>query len=417
MVVPTCRHSREFERELGAGTRIPTGIAVDRRSGPPFALESFGLDTGVEHGVTGMAIAEERQDYAGRMAAVARLADGVASDVGELIAVADQAVRSALTDTRMSGVAGTLGTAAGSLQRAMLIVRQLELFAGKTSPRMLPRRFDDAIAEVMPLVRRLAGSGVTVEEQSGDLDVELMMPAGAIEQVVMHLVVNARDAMPDGGTLTFRAGIDSVDHPVVHRFGIIGRGRWARITIADTGPGIAPSVVERLFEPFCTTKPSGSGSGLGLATVRSVISQCSGQITMETSPRGSSFGVWFPVRGIAAVESTARTATVLVADEDPWTRAAARRLLRRAGYGVLEAADAETLVEIINGVAGPAIDIILLDRHLPGLEAARIDLSPAGETSGPAIVFMSEQGERQPGWLAKPLGHAELIARVEAEVS
>ncbi len=358
-----------------------------------------------------------------KMGALARLARGMSRDVGELVGAASGSVREALSSLQPGDPAREpLGDAASALQRAMLIARQLEAMAKPAPARSEPRELGSAVAQLLPLVQRLAGSSVSVTASDLDRGAWIAAEAGQLEQVLFHLVVNSRDAMPEGGTITLRVACEQVAEPRSHPFGILAPGYWATLEVRDSGCGMNREVLSRIFEPFFTTKSAGQGSGLGLATVYGIARQLEGQVTVESTPgEGTAVTLWVPAvaapAGASAAEAT--PAVVLLVDDDEWVRAVTARALRRAGEGVLEATDAESALALLHDVAGQAVRVVLTDIVMPGMWGDALARRIADERHDVRTVLMTGRSpELLPSGVAgttllrKPFSRSQLVAAI-----
>jgi CheY-like chemotaxis protein len=252
---------------------------------------------------------------------------------------------------------------------------------------------------------------------------------GQVEQVIMNLAVNARDAMPRGGTLTFETENVLVEPEAAepdHRL-----GDWVRLSVRDTGTGMTPDVLTHLFEPFFTTKEQGKGTGLGLATIHGIVSQAGGYIRVASEPgSGSTFEVYLSrtlssvaptAGGPAATASLRCTETILVVEDDPQVRGITGRALARAGYRVLTAANGAEALGIAMQRAGD-VDLVVTDVVMPGLSGPELarELRKVQPNvcvlyvSGYAGDALSPLGVEDPSvdLLSKPFTPASLLARV-----
>jgi CheY-like chemotaxis protein len=255
-----------------------------------------------------------------------------------------------------------------------------------------------------------------------------MVDAGQVEQVLMNLAVNARDAMPGGGRLSIQTAAVGAD--VVP---VLGEGPrppgWLKVSVADSGTGMDPATLERIFEPFFTTKGEGKGTGLGLATVYGIVTQSGGHIEVESAPgKGTTFSIYFPrvaatmtvpgeERGYALLPEGG-TETVLVVEDQDTLRAMVMETLRNLGYSVLDAAGAEDAIAVSRAFDGP-IHLLLTDCVMP--RTSGVELAEALRRERPAmkVLFMSgypgeeiaRHGEilEAGSFLAKPF-HGEALA-------
>ena len=294
-----------------------------------------------------------------KMEAVGQLAGGVAHDFNNLLTViqgyAKFLLESAHDDDQRHDAEAI--TRAGD--RAVALTRQLLAFSRKQARDIAVFDLNLLITEVAGMLRRLIGEHIKLTTALGEHTGTIQNDRGQIEQVVMNLVVNARDAMPSGGTITLETSrITDAD------------GTWVQLLVRDTGTGIDADTRDRIFEPFFTTKPVGKGTGLGLATVFSIVSQSGGRISVDSEPgRGTVFTIQLPPAD-AAAETTAAASPkrltgnerVLVVDDDEAIRILLKTMLARAGYAVTQVSSAA------DALAQPLdrFDLIITDVLMPG---------------------------------------------------
>ena len=256
---------------------------------------------------------------------------------------------------------------------------------------------------------------------------------GQIEQVVLNLVVNARDAMPRGGRLGISTRDVELDESWAKRYRYVRPGPYVLLSVSDTGAGMGPEMREKIFEPFFTTKETGKGTGLGLSTVYGVVKQSGGYIWVESEPhRGTTFRVYLPrVEGTPEPEAagsrpTARalpaTATILLVEDEDTVRSLARRVLQRHGYTVLEAGDGVAAMELCAEYDG-AIDLLLTDMMMPRMSGHVLAERLGAQRPGIGVLYMSgytghleELSEGigpLAGFLQKPFSAAELLTAVQ----
>ncbi len=362
------------------------------------------------------------------MDAVARLAGGLSQDVGNLLTVAGGNVRELLAECDEGHpMAERLDDLRESLQRASSITHQLNTFARRQPRRPALVDLNALVAQTRPLLQRLAGPFVAIEEVVAEGGAWIEADIGQVEQMLLNLVANARDAMPLGGKLrvgTFRWRVTAER---AHRHGTLQAGTWVVLEVRDSGMGMDPEVIEHLFEPFFTTKGPGQGTGLGLASVYGLARQLGGQVMVDSAPGvGSTFAVCIPAKEApqGRADAAAGPEAVLVVDDDEWVRTVTSRILRRAGYGVLQADHASAAMELLRDVAGGCVRVVLTDllmagesgrvlaevvrRDYPGvrlvlMSGLRADLVPdvlAGAGGGPVLI--------------KPFTAAELLEAVRA---
>jgi CheY-like chemotaxis protein len=359
--------------------------------------------------------ASERTRHLDKMAAVSQLAGGLSRDVGLLVQEAEGAVRQVLAAGDSPSLQyRRLEEAAAALQRVGLITRQLGVLAEKPAPAPAPRSLAFAVKPLLPLVQRLAGPEVTVTTPPFDTSAWVCLQPGHLEQMLFHLVVNARDAMAQGGSLHLSVTKRTLEEPIAHRFGEIAAGTWAVLEVRDTGVGMAEDTLDRLFEPFFTTKPKGQGSGLGLATIYGMIRQMEGQVLVtSTLGHGTTISAWLPAQPPENMHANGlpEGTAILVVDEDDWVRTVTGRMLRKAGYGVLEAANLSDAWGILGGIAGSCVHAIIADGSLPGSPGLKLARQMAEERPGVRVIMTTGQ-PGQPGSdgiLRKPFTGEQLV--------
>lgn len=362
-----------------------------------------------------------QQCHVHKMEAVARLADGVSRELGPVVADANETIRELLAELQGTPEApayARLEEVRESLQRSAIVLRQLESVARVSRRPLSPVDLHGVIAKLRPLLPRLAGPFISVTERLRAPSSWVMIELGQLEQVLLTLVVNGRDAMPLGGTLTITTDRERFSTPRVHRHGEVPSGTWLTLSVHDTGGGMDESTLSSLFEPFFTTKPPGLGSGLGLAVLYGVVHQRGGHVIVETGPGdGTRVTVAFPDQPATegATEGTALSPAVLVVDNDVWLRNVTARILRRAGYGVLEAEHGEAALELLRDVAGHCVGTVLSDIEMPRLDGHRLAELVRREHPELHVVLMSGDSascDGEPTVLRKPFTESELLAAV-----
>nr|WP_246521945.1 ATP-binding protein [Neoroseomonas terrae] len=351
---------------------------------------------------------QAQMEEGARLQSVGRLAGGVAHDFNNLLAAISGAAEAALSRQPDAPTTEDLRQILDSAARGARLVKQLLAFASRQAlaPRVLP--LAGMVEAMIPLLRRLLGGrhelGLHLPPKPGPF---VRVDGSQLDQVLLNLVVNARDAMPDGGTIGIRVAALTLAEQRIETGGVVPPGDWVVLSIEDAGRGIAPADLPRIFEPFFTTRRSEGGTGLGLPTVLGILRQSGGQVTVETRPgEGTAFHLWFPavtdMREAAPVPTRAAPAAadvprrvLLVDDEAPLRRLAAHAL-KAAGHEVREAEDAETALEAVR--AGFVPDVLVSDVTMPGdmdgfaLAEGLRDLVP-----GLLVVLVSGYAERAVG--------------------
>jgi len=320
---------------------------------------------------------EDQLRQAQKMEAVGRLAGGVAHDFNNLLtAIAGFNELAAAEAEPGSEVAEYLAEIRRSADRATALTRQLLAFGRRTvlQPQVLD--LNRVVAEVAPMLRRIIGDDIRLEVEADPSLGWTRADRGSIEQVIVNLAANARDAMPGGGRLTISTenAVPGDCSPAENS--AVRAGNYVRMSVTDTGAGMDASTAEHIFEPFFTTKERGSGTGLGLATVFGIVSQSGGRVTVTSTPgRGSTFRIDLPaiepepeeaVEPEAAGSATPGRETVLVVEDEPAVLSFAARLLERNGYTVLRATSGDEAVEVARRFAGQ-IHLLFSDLVMPGL--------------------------------------------------
>jgi signal transduction histidine kinase len=382
---------------------------------------------------------QEQLAQAQRLESLGQLAGGVAHDFNNLLAVilnytafaAEELAAVTESDwaERCESARGDLEQISRAGQRAAGLTRQLLAFARRevVQPRVLD--LDTVITAVEEMLRRTLGEHVElVTSLAGDLQPVLADP-GQLEQVLVNLAVNARDAMPGGGTLTMDTSNITVDAESIAGGSKAPPGQNVRLRVSDTGTGMPPDVIEHAFEPFFTTKKDGGGTGLGLATVYGILTQADGHIHIYSDPGGgTTFSIMLPATSQAvtpkaaemAYQRTPRGETVLVVEDEAALREVTRRILARNGYRVITAASGPEALDIARDHQGE-IHLLVTDvvmPHMLGKEVAeRMRLiKPETEVlymSGYARPVLASQGRLEPGvaLVEKPFSAADLLAK------
>ena len=366
---------------------------------------------------------QEDLQHAQKMEAVGRLAGGIAHDFNNMLAAIRVSVDSMLA-TKEGHASEDLRTIRSAADRASKLTRQLLAFSKRQIRVPLVIDINDIVQAIAPVLLKLVGDRVNLElDLSPELD-HVRADPDQLEQVLVNLVVNACDAMPDGGTLTIRT--DSTD--VSKDEGGLMPGRYTRLSVSDTGQGIEPANVERIFEPFFTTKAAASGTGLGLATVYGIVSQSDGRIDVESQlGEGACFTIHLPstsdapsVRAIAITEPLQHgSETILLVEDEMLVRRALARAMRGWGYEVVTADGGPEALKIVQDAVTP-IDLVVTDVIMPGMNGNELvrellhgsdDLKVlyiSGYTDG--VLSPEDRSREWSGFLQKPFSHEELAA-------
>ena len=373
-----------------------------------------------------------------RLESLGQLAGGVAHDFNNLLAVilsyasfvSEELANPSGPDwpERLDSARSDLGQITLAAERAASLTRQLLTFARREVVRPQVLNLDDVITGVQELLHRTLGEHIElITTLAGDLWPVLADP-GQLEQVLVNLAVNARDAMPGGGTLTIDTSNITVDAHSVAAGSQAPQGKNVRLRISDTGVGIPSDVLEHVFEPFFTTKQDGSGTGLGLATVYGILAQAEGQIQLYTEPgTGTTFTITLPVTEQALVPVNApvpyhrspKGETVLVVEDEEALRLVTQRIFTRNGYHVITAADGPAALDIARAHPGE-IHLLVTDVVMPRMLGKEVGERMRAIKPGIKVLFMSgyarpvlaSQGslERNVALVEKPFSEAELLS-------
>ena len=370
------RHGREYAETYRI--RRPDGRIrwIHDRA---FAVRDAG--NAIEH-IVGMAedITDRRQleeqfRQAQKMEAIGQLAGGVAHDFNNILAaIMMQADMAGSVDGIPQEAADYLDDIRGAAERAANLTRQLLAFSRRQV--MQPRSLDinESVNSLGKMLTRLLGEDVRLQMNLHPAPIGLQADAGMLDQVLLNLVVNARDAMPSGGRITIGTALRQVTAEEASEIEGAAPGRYACLSVSDTGGGIAPENLERIFDPFFTTKEAGKGTGLGLATVFGIVCQHGGWVTVDSAvDKGTTFEVFLPAAetariraGAAANESVPLpgTETILLVEDEVSVRVITRALLERQGYRVVEAANGVEALEAWEQRTGP-IALLFTDLVMP----------------------------------------------------
>jgi CheY-like chemotaxis protein len=367
------------------------------------------------------------------MEGIGRLAGGVAHDFNNLLTVMTgygEMARETLSPT--DPAREDLGELLKAAERATDLTRQLLAFARKQAiePRIL--NLNELILDMGRLLRRLIGEDIElVTHPAPDLG-QAKVDRGQIEQVVVNLAINARDAMPDGGKLTIETKNATLDDLYAQRHLEVSAGDYVLLAISDTGVGMDAEVQSHLFEPFFTTKAAGKGTGLGLATCYGIVKQHGGSIGVYSEVgHGTTFKIYLP-RIIPPTEEIAHrneingllrgVETVLLVEDEVAVRALAARVLRAQGYTVLEAANGDEALALAQDRGETEIDLLLTDVIMPQIGGRELAARLAMLIPTVKILYMSgytddaivHHGRLEPGtvFLHKPFSPAALARKV-----
>ncbi|MBA3344385.1 MAG: response regulator [Gemmatimonadales bacterium] len=334
------------------------------------------------------------------MEAVGLLAGGVAHDFNNLLTVIQATSELLLEEVPDQGeIREDIRQIHKAADRAATLTRQLLAFSRRQMLQPVTLDLNDVVHDIESLLGRLIGKHITLSAVLGGALGTVQADRGQLEQVIMNLAVNARDAMPHGGTLTIETANVTLDETYAARRSVARPGRYVMLALSDTGTGMDAETKGRIFEPFFTTKSRTEGTGLGLATVYGIVKQSGGYIWVYSEPgRGTTFKVYLPriaapaeARGEktgGAVRAVGGSETILLVEDEDQVRALARRALERQGYQVLEAPHGQEAIAICRRYPMP-INLVLTDIVMPQLGGRALADWLAVERPAVKVVFMS----------------------------
>lgn len=374
---------------------------------------------------------EAQLRQAQKMESIGRLAGGVAHDFNNHLTVingyCDMLLRDAAADDPVREPLEEIRTAG---ERASALTQQLLAFSRKQMAEPKPLRLNDVVIEAERMLRRLIGEDIDVLTRLSPDPAVVMADRGQMNQVLMNLAVNARDAMPRGGRLIIETGSAEVDELYVSLHPEAKPGLYATLSVSDSGVGMTPDTLQRIFEPFFTTKATGRGTGLGLATVYGIVKQGGGWIRVYSEVgKGTHFQLFLPCAECAAPEPAGLpdqagqrgSETVLVVEDQAEVRHLTMAILGKHGYRLLDASDGATALKI--GAEYPdRIDLLLTDVVMPGMNGREladrlVELRPGLKvlyTSGYTAEAIGREGVLEHGvaYLPKPFSVSDLTAKV-----
>jgi PAS domain S-box-containing protein len=418
---PAAYHCHDGRRVVGRFNGIP--IDEDGQRKVVVFVEDVTSLTNAEeerHRLNGLLL------QAQKMESIGTLASGIAHDFNNILlavigltdAAAEQLPADHMARPELEAVIGAAERGSELVQQLLAFGRKQELWMRPVDLRLLVEETRAMLVHVIPKKIDVAVS------DSGDVP-PVVADAVQIGQVLMNLTVNARDAMPDGGTLSIETSrVDVVEDDPAHPG--VTSGDYVLLAVRDTGTGMSPEVRAKIFDPFFTTKEPGQGTGLGLATVYGIVSQHGGAVRVESEPGvGTAFFVYLPAAPGAKTVGTAPAPrgieTILLVENDALARQVIARKLAELGYRVLEAADGEQALRLLEG-GGAKPDLLLCEIALPGIGARQIAGVARVRVATLRVVYISSHPESQlaqrgllePGdlLLSKALGAGEICRRL-----
>jgi PAS domain S-box-containing protein len=387
--------SLETVRRRKDGVRVPVSILATAIRAPGKGLEIYGI----YRDITGRKQLEEQLLQSQKIEAVGRLAGGIAHDFNNLLTAirghTSFLMEEIPTDAPWRSELGEIDRAAG---RAASLTRQLLAFSRKQilNPRVVD--LNALILGMEKLLRRLIGEDIALVAALSPGECRVKADPGQLEQVLLNLVVNARDAMPAGGRIVVETRPVPASVASAPASAAPAAGGYALLAVRDNGQGMDEQTRERIFEPFFTTKGPGEGTGLGLSTVYGIVEQSGGWLRVESEVgRGTTMSVFLPWAEEAVEappaparqgEAAGRGETVLLVEDDGAVRALARRILERQGYRLLAAGTGEEAIQLATHHDG-ALDLLLTDVVMPGMSGRELAERLTAERPGLGVLFMS----------------------------
>lgn len=388
----------------------------------------------IARNITAQKKTEEQLRQSQKMEAIGRLAGGVAHDFNNLLGVVtacSELLRSRVDPDNFEYI-DNIGEA---VKRGSGLTRQLLTFSRRQSAQKQLLDLNDRLREVRKLLVPLMGDDVEIVHLPRSLGAIVEADPSQIDQIVLNLAVNARDAMPRGGKLILDTGVFDFDKSFASEHPGMAAGTYVMLAISDNGIGMDESTRSRIFEPFFTTKESGKGTGLGLATVYGIVKQSGGHIWVYSEVgHGTTFKIYLPSAEKKLVQAAEKEAevlparregtTILLVEDDPLMRRLTRKMLEEHGYKVLEAQDGETALGIASS-SGVKIDLTLTDVVMKGMTGPDVVLKLTQAYPGMKVVYMSgytgelvtNKGSNGLRLLEKPFTRMALLQMLETALS
>jgi two-component system cell cycle sensor histidine kinase/response regulator CckA len=344
---------------------------------------------------------EEQLRRSQKMEAVGLLAGGVAHDFNNLLTVImAHAGLLAQSTPRGSEDHQDVEQIQKAARDAAELTRQLLAFGRRQVMKPVVLDLNETIVAFAAVLRRVLAEDIEIVTRPSDEPLFVRADPGQLEQVVMNLAVNARDAMPFGGTLTVATGlVDGGRESVLSGDGVLPPGFYAHLTISDSGVGMSPEVQSRIFEPFFTTKDVGHGTGLGLSTVFGIVAQSNGHLALTSTPGvGTTLRIYLPIQpftdrddrtsAVATPDAVTGSETILLVEDSTPVRALARRVLERQGYVIIEAGDGVEGIEAAERFPG-RIDLVLTDAVMPRVGGGELVRAIRESRHGIRVLYMT----------------------------
>ncbi len=447
------RHVRHRSGFMERASARPMGIGLDlagrRRDGTTFPVEISLAPVDAPDGrlvyatvvdISARKALEEQLLEAQKMESIGRLAGGIAHDFNNMLFAIRGYADLTLEDLAEAGdaiatraVRANVSAIGEAADRASVLTSQLLLFSRRQTAHPVIADLREAVATIEPLLRRVIGEQVHLAVALDPGTGEVRVDPGQLDQIVMNLVVNARDAMPAGGTIRLETGNATFDEAYAMEQIDVSPGSYVMLAVSDTGQGMDRETRRHIFEPFFTTKEPGKGTGLGLSTIYGIMRQAGGHIWLYSEPgRGTTFKLYFPRVDAPVPEPRSehpaavrdRAGFVLLVEDDPIVRELSRRMLDRDGYAVVVATDSLEALRLLE--TDGRFDALVTDVVMPDLSGAELARRAMSLRPGLPIVLLSgysaeteeiealvRKGAR---FASKPIAGRDLLALLEAAI-
>jgi len=346
---------------------------------------------------------EHRLHQSERMESLGQLAGGVAHDFNNLLAAIMNYAGFVAEETSKPEVRADAQEIQAAAERAARLTKQLLIFSQREKTETQALDLNAIVADIHNLLSRSIGTHIELQVNPAAALPAVEADRGQIEQVLLNLAINARDAMPEGGTLTIGTSPAELDDAYASTHPGALPGLYVKLDVGDTGTGMAADVAAHIFEPFFTTKSPGQGTGLGLSTVYGIVAQAGGSMTVDSEEgAGTTFSLYFPAVSAPAQATPDKAAprprgngeTILVVDDEPAVLEVTSRILRQNGYITLEAGTFEKALSL---AAGRDFQLLLTDSVMPKMSGRTLAERLAEMKPGLAVLYMSGNTSAMPG--------------------
>jgi len=377
---------------------------------------------------------ESRLGQSQKMEAIGKLAGGIAHDFNNILtAIMGYANLLAEDSTGIPQIHDDIDGIKNAAAKAANLTRQLLAFSRRQTASPVVLDLDVVVQDMERMLRRLITEEISLSLALDSSSRRVYADPSQLEQVLVNLIVNARDAMPCGGRISISTRVETLSSSRAVGLDTLAPGEYLLLSVRDSGEGISPEILGLIFEPFFTTKPKDQGTGLGLSTVYGIVKQAGGAVDVESKKgHGAAFIVWLPAvlppastplqKSVLAVPERQRVGTILFVDDDETVRVLSARFLGKRGYSVLLAANAGEALLIAESY-GKTIDLLVSDLVMPLMDGGRLAKRLSEMLPGLKVLFISGYPDRtadsscKSSFLAKPFTEAELSRAVDAAMA